>query len=125
MHKNVIFRGCHPPQHTPIFNKVILLSCTVANIFTFTTQAKPAIRPRSELYSYANSDWRGARVAPMAANLQWDLYANPAGTLLVRMLYNEKETAFKPACDAARIAPGSFFYDYARLRACYHQRAGV
>jgi hypothetical protein len=75
--------------------------------------------PRATAYSYENSPWRGAAVAPMAANIQWDVYTNGQRTLL-RMLYNEKETDFKPACDHAKIAPGSHFYDYARLRSCYN-----
>jgi hypothetical protein len=74
--------------------------------------------PRATAYSYENSPWRGAAVAPMAANIQWDSYTNGA-RLLVRMLYNEKETDFKPACDHAKIAPRSHFYDYAQLRSCY------
>jgi hypothetical protein len=75
--------------------------------------------PKALTYSYENNPWRGEEVAPMAANVQWDVLRNGAGKLLVKMLYNEKETAFKSACDGARIAPASFYYDYARLKACY------
>ncbi|MDQ2822772.1 MAG: histidine-type phosphatase [Pseudomonadota bacterium] len=74
--------------------------------------------PEVALYSYANSPWRGAAVAPMAANIQWDMYRNDAGTVLLRMLYNERETDFMAGCDAARIAPRSHFYAYAALRTC-------
>lgn len=81
--------------------------------------------PDAASYSYGISAWRGETVAPMAANIQWDLYRNAEGSTLVRMLYNEKETAFKPACDGARIAPGSYFYDYMRLRACYRGAGGM
>ena len=75
-------------------------------------------------YTYENNPWRGAEVAPMAANVQWDLYAGPSadgkGTeYLVRMLYNEKETAFKPSCTP--IAKGSYFYDLNELKSCYGQ----
>lgn len=75
--------------------------------------------PRALPYSYASSPWRGAAVAPMAANVQWDLYGDGKGGLLLRMLHNEKEASFKPACDSARVAPSSHYYDYARLKACY------
>lgn len=78
--------------------------------------------PDDVTYRYDNSPWRGETVAPMAANVQWDVYRNAEGNTLVRMLYNEKETAFKTACDSARVGPGSFYYDYARLRACYLNR---
>jgi hypothetical protein len=77
--------------------------------------------PMAQLYTYDNSAWRGAQVAPMAANVQWDVYRNGTGRLIVKMLYNEKETAFKPACDTARIAPASYFYDYRGLKACYRR----
>ncbi|MFI0899313.1 histidine-type phosphatase [Streptomyces sp. NPDC020983] len=81
-------------------------------------------------YTYRNNTWRGADVAPMAANVQWDLYAGtPAGgkghqgrggtEYLVRMLYNEKETAFKPSCEP--VAKGSYFYDLDELKRCYGQ----
>jgi hypothetical protein len=78
--------------------------------------------PDGVTYRYENSPWRGETVAPMAANVQWDVYRNAEGNTLVRMLYNEKETAFQPACEGARIRPGSFYYDYVRLRACYLHR---
>jgi hypothetical protein len=82
-------------------------------------------------YTYGNNPWRGADVAPMAANVQWDLYAGAPshggkaadggqGTrYLVRMLYNEKETAFKSSCKP--IAKGSTFYDLNELQRCYNR----
>ncbi|MFF0410495.1 histidine-type phosphatase [Kitasatospora sp. NPDC004745] len=72
-------------------------------------------------YTYRNNPWRGAEVSPMAANIQWDLFANtpsdgrPA-THLVRMLYNEKETAFKASCKP--VAKGSYFYALDELEHC-------
>ncbi|MET3119055.1 hypothetical protein AAKU64_003294 [Undibacterium sp. GrIS 1.8] len=78
-------------------------------------------QPKNLAYDYSNNLWRGEQVAPMAANIQWDLYKNDVGRVLVRMLYNEKETGFKPSCDKARVAKGSYFYDYQRLADCYQQ----
>ena len=75
--------------------------------------------PASASDSHAGPRWRGQSISPLAANMQWDVYRNGAGQLIVRLLYNEKETDFQAACDGARIAPGSVFYDYAGLKACY------
>ena len=69
-------------------------------------------------YSYGDNPWRGATVAPMAANVQWDLYQK-GSKYLVRMLYNEKETAFKPSCEP--VARGSYFYDLNELEACFNR----
>jgi len=70
----------------------------------------------------------------MAANVQWDLYAGTpshgaakgrnatAGKdtrYLVRMLYNEKETAFRSSCKP--ISKGSDFYDLNELERCYNR----
>ncbi|MER7579667.1 histidine-type phosphatase [Kitasatospora sp. NPDC097691] len=72
-------------------------------------------------YAYGNNPWRGAEVSPMAANIQWDLFANtpsegaPAA-YLVRMLYNEKETAFTSSCKP--VAKGSYFYALDELKHC-------
>ena len=69
------------------------------------------------LMSQANNEWRGGWVSPYAANIQWDVYRNDAGRVLVKMLYNEKELAFKAGCSP--IAVGSFFYDLGELKRCY------
>jgi len=75
--------------------------------------------PLAGMYTYDNNPWRGEYVSPMAANMQWDVYGDGKGGLLVRMLYNEKETDFKADCDGAKFAPTSHFYDYAKLKTCY------
>jgi hypothetical protein len=76
--------------------------------------------PAAQTYGYDTNPWRGELVAPLAANVQWDIASDGAGKLLVKMLYNERETDFKAACDTARNAPSSHYYDYAKLRACYY-----
>jgi hypothetical protein len=75
--------------------------------------------PLAQAYSYEGNPWRGDAVSPMAANVQWDVARNAEGKVLVKMLYNEKETDFKAACDGARFATGSHYYDYTRLKTCY------
>ena len=75
--------------------------------------------PASDSDSHDGPRWRGQSISPLAANMQWDVYRNGTGQLIVRLLYNEKETDFQAACDGARIAPGSVFYDYAKLKTCY------
>lgn len=77
-----------------------------------STKAQPA----DELFSYGVNPWRGAQVAPMAANLQWDVFRNSHGSTIVRMLYNEQETAF-PA-DCTPISSGSYFYRASELTRC-------
>ncbi|CAM5671210.1 histidine-type phosphatase [Streptomyces purpurascens] len=72
------------------------------------TAAKP--------YTYADNTWRGASVAPMASNIQWDVFRK-GNTYLVRMLYNEKETAFKTGCHP--ITKGSGFYKLDELERCF------
>lgn len=74
--------------------------------------------PQAQTYTYANNPWRGDQVSPMAANMQWDVYRN-GSRLIVKMLYNERETDFQAACDGAKIAPASHFYEYAGLKRCY------
>ncbi|MEV7420120.1 histidine-type phosphatase [Streptomyces sp. NPDC089919] len=67
-------------------------------------------------YTYAENPWRGATVSPMAANIQWDLFRK-GDSFLVRMLYNEKPTAFKPACRP--VAGHSSFYALDELERCF------
>lgn len=75
--------------------------------------------PKASTFSYDSNAWRGEYVSPMAANMQWDVYGNGSGRLLVKMLYNEKETDFQAACDGAKVAGTQHFYDYTALKACY------
>lgn len=74
--------------------------------------------PEDKLYTYANNPWRGDKVTPFAANIQWDVYHNAAHQLLVKMLYNEKDINFKAACNGARYGK-THFYDYEKLAICY------
>lgn len=67
-------------------------------------------------YTYADNPWRGASVAPLGANIQWDVFEKD-GRYLVRMLYNEKETPFKAACRP--VSKGSKFYDLDELERCF------
>ncbi|HEX5120171.1 MAG TPA: histidine-type phosphatase [Pseudonocardiaceae bacterium] len=72
--------------------------------------------PQSTLFTYADDPFRGAEIAPMGANIQWDLFTN-GRTYLVRMLYDEQQTAFRAAC--APIHRGSAFYSLDELEHCY------
>ncbi|MFF8727468.1 histidine-type phosphatase [Streptomyces sp. NPDC015171] len=69
-----------------------------------------------EPYTYAGNPWRGASVAPLGANIQWDVFKK-GDRYLLRMLYNEKETAFKAGCRP--ITRGSAFYDLDELERCF------
>ncbi|MER7373867.1 histidine-type phosphatase [Streptomyces lanatus] len=73
-------------------------------------------------YTYADNAWRGAAVAPLGSNVQWDVFRK-GGTYLVRMLYNEKETAFKAGCRP--IARNSAFYDLDELERCFGRAEGA
>ncbi|WP_409421517.1 histidine-type phosphatase [Pseudaeromonas sp. ZJS20] len=69
------------------------------------------------LMTQENNEWRGGWVSPYAANIQWDVYENADKQVLVKMLYNEKEVAFKEGCEP--VSAGSFFYDFTELKRCY------
>ncbi|MEU2334590.1 histidine-type phosphatase [Streptomyces sp. NPDC013172] len=69
-----------------------------------------------ETYTYANNPWRGAETASLASNIQWDVFKK-GDDYLVRMLYNEKEIAFKAGCRP--VEKGSVFYDLDELERCF------
>lgn len=79
-----------------------------------STQGVTATTP----YTYATNPWRGASVAPLGSNIQWDVYRK-GDTYLIRMLYNEKETAFKPTCKP--VTKGSKFYTLTELERCFNR----
>ena len=62
------------------------------------------------------TDWRGASQGRMAANVQWDVFANDQGQQVVRMLLNEREVPFGGTCRA--IGDGSVFYTVPELKRC-------
>ncbi|MFC8304503.1 histidine-type phosphatase [Specibacter sp. NPDC057265] len=68
------------------------------------------------LFSHANNEWRGAEVAPMGANIQWDVFADADNNVLVRMLYNEKVIPFAHGCTP--VESGSTFYSDTELARC-------
>ncbi|MFJ3823637.1 histidine-type phosphatase [Streptomyces nodosus] len=72
-------------------------------------------------YTYANNPWRGASVASMASNIQWDVFRK-GDSFLVRMLYNEKEITFKEGCQP--VSKGSKFYDLNELERCFGRTTG-
>lgn len=72
--------------------------------------------PESVIYSYQNSNWRSGKVAPMAANVQWEVFRDAEGTVLIRMLHNEQETRFKAECQP--YADTQYFYMLNELKRC-------
>lgn len=72
--------------------------------------------PEGELFTYETNPWRGAVEAPMAANIQWDVFSDGKDSHLVRMLYNEKEIQFSSDCTP--ISGHEYFYELEELRSC-------
>lgn len=69
-----------------------------------------------DLFTYRDNPFRGADVAPMGANIQWDLFRS-GQRYVVRMLVNEAQARFKTGCTPIR--PGSYFYDLDEVESCY------
>lgn len=101
-----VFRFAHAEEIIPL--------AALMRLPGSTKQAAP-----TQLYTYENNPWRGARVSPMAANVQWDLYRD-GDRYLVRMLYNEAETPFKADCRP--VSAGSLFYAVDELKRCFSRR---
>ncbi|MEA5647097.1 MAG: histidine-type phosphatase, partial [Cutibacterium granulosum] len=70
----------------------------------------------SDLDFWKATDWRGASQGRMAANVQWDVFANDQGQQVIRMLLNEREVPFGGTCRA--IGDGSVFYTVPELKRC-------
>ncbi len=72
--------------------------------------------PVEMAYSYQHSQWRSSRVSPMAANVQWEVYRDAGGTMLIRMLHNEQESQFKASCQP--YGSHRYFYALTELKRC-------
>ena len=64
-----------------------------------------------------HNGWTGRDVASFSANIQWDAFRTTDGRLLVRMLYDEKEIAFKQGCFP--VKDDSPYYAWNELKRCY------
>jgi hypothetical protein len=95
--------------------ETIIPFATLLQIPNFSDQS---VNPL-DLYTYENNQWRGDKIAPMAANIQWEIYQHEENSnqILVRMLYNEMEVRFKQDCKS--LTPDSFFYDFNELKRSY------
>jgi len=112
-------RFTHAEIMTPFASILSLKDIFLQLPDTVTYTYAPHSPWNADLISPTASPWRDEIDAPMAANVQWDIYSDASGNLIVRMLLNEEEIDFKAACDGARHAPGSHFYDYSPLKTCY------
>lgn len=69
-----------------------------------------------EPFTYENSGWRSATISPMAANLQWEIWADDSGKRLIRMLHNEQESAFPEPCEP--MEGHRYFYPLDEINRC-------
>ncbi|WP_181919433.1 histidine-type phosphatase [Alkalilimnicola ehrlichii] len=73
--------------------------------------------PEQVTYRYDNNAWRGEAITPMAANVQWEVFADDNGTYLVRMLHQEREVPFKSDCEP--YGETRFYVEFDELKRCY------
>lgn len=73
--------------------------------------------PEEQLFSYEVSPWRTATVSPMGANVQWDVYTNGDGGVLVSMLHNERQVPFASECRP--WSDSRHYVELPELRRCY------
>ncbi|RYJ01130.1 MAG: histidine-type phosphatase, partial [Actinomycetales bacterium] len=98
-----VFRFAHAEQLIP-FSALVGLPGS-------TQQVTPG-RP----YSAADNPWRGGLVSPLGGNVQWDVFRDDRGRVLVRVLQNERQV---PVAERCRPAPGTrLYYRLTELRRC-------
>ena len=114
--KTTIEEQSNPNTHLRFAHaETVIPFATLLQIPGLSNQAVPS----ANLYDYDSNHWRGEHVAPMAANIQWEIYQheNDSNQILVRMLYNEMEVRFKEDCQP--VTHESFFYDWNELQRAY------
>jgi hypothetical protein len=83
----------------------------------------PGSRPLGspqELYSWAGSDFRTASTIPLAATLDWTVWRDGSGSVLVSLMQNEVPTTLGRSCREADGEPG--YYRLDELRSCLAAR---
>lgn len=66
------------------------------------------LKTAREVYSWDDSAFRLAQVAPMAGNIEWTLWRNGAGKVMLQVRQNEVPTTLGGGCTVA-IRSGSFY----------------
>jgi len=83
----------------------------------------PGSRPLAsaqQVYSWAGSDFRTASVVPVSATIDWTVWRDSTGTVLVSVLENEVPTTLGRSCQEAAGVPG--YYRLDELRRCLAAR---
>lgn len=81
----------------------------------------PGNRPLAsadQVYSWADSDYRTAKTLPLSATIDWTVWRDASGSVLVSVEQNEEPTTLGRTCREAQ--PG--YYQLAELRRCLAAR---
>ncbi|HEY0237146.1 MAG TPA: histidine-type phosphatase [Friedmanniella sp.] len=81
--------------------------------------ALPGSRPLAsaqQVYRWGDSDYRTAAVLPLSATIDWTVWRNEAGSVLVSVAENEVPTTLGRSCREADGEPGYYLLD--ELRRC-------
>jgi hypothetical protein len=73
------------------------------------TQATP--------YSYGNNPWRGYLSGRLAGNIEWSVFRDAGGSVLVTVRHNERPVRLSSTCTPSPVG-GGWFYRVAELEAC-------
>jgi hypothetical protein len=73
--------------------------------------------PKSKPYSYGSNPWRGYLAGRLAGSIEWSVFRNASGSVLVTMRYNEKPVKFVGSCEAS-VHGGGYFYRVPQLKKC-------
>lgn len=98
-----VFRFAHAEELVP-FSALIGLPGSTRQV----SQDRP--------YSAADNPWRGGLVSPLGGNVQWDVFRDDDGRVLVRVLQNERQVTVTSRCQEAKGAPR--YYRLSELERC-------
>jgi hypothetical protein len=70
----------------------------------------------STYFHYGDNPWRGYVAGLPAGNVEWAVYRNASGGVLVTMRYNERPVKFRSSCTPSALNP--YFYRVSALKRC-------
>lgn len=77
-------------------------------------------QPPGTVLTRADNPWRGGVVAPLGGNVQWDVFRDRHGRVLVRVLQDERQVRVSSRCRQADGAP--LYYRLDELERCLRDR---